>query len=194
MRTEVIPLIALSAVEAGILALLPILLIAAGTRVINGLRDARLPWTPYIELAAFATGVAAGVIVFGRSIDPALLGPSEVFRAGGTWDLSFGEFLARLANPLHYDLAAIFLSQSGALILLLGVIIIAAPIVRFQSPAAISNGIRNAFLAVSGAYLTIYGFGYCLWLLNRLNFWIFLLLMIIIHLRSRSDHVVVKLN
>lgn len=41
---------------------------------------------------------------------------------------------------------------------------------------------------------TIYGVGYCLWLLNRLNFWIFLLLMIIIHARGRSDKVVLKLN
>ena len=58
----------------------------------------------------------------------------------------------------------------------------------------IANAVRNAFLFVSGAYATIYGAGYCLWLLNRLNFWIFLLLMVAIHLRSRSDHVVVKLN
>jgi hypothetical protein len=51
-----------------------------------------LPWTPYIEFAAFATGVAAGAIVFAGSTDPAILGPSEVFRAGGTWDMSFADF------------------------------------------------------------------------------------------------------
>src|SRR5258707_5144452 len=101
MRTEVIPLIALGTIEVVVVALRPILLIAAGTRSINGLSDARLPWTPYIELASFVAGIAAGVIVFGRSTDPALLGPSEVFRAGGAWDLSFGEFLARIANPFR---------------------------------------------------------------------------------------------
>jgi hypothetical protein len=69
-----------------------------------------------------------------------------------------------------------------------------APLARFRSPAAIANGIRNAFLTVSGAYATIYGLGYCLWLLNRLNFWVFLLVMIAIHMRSRSDRIVLKLN
>src|SRR5260221_3159182 len=131
MRTEVIPLIALGAVQAAALAVLPILLVAAGTRIINGLSDARLPWTPYIELASFAAGIAAGVIVFGRSTDPALLGPSEVFRAGGAWDLSFGEFLARIANPFRYDLAAVFSSSAGALVLVLAAVLIAAPMVRF---------------------------------------------------------------
>ena len=194
MRTEVIPLLALATVEAVALALLPILLIAAGTRIINAVHDARLPWTPYVELAAFATGVAGGAIVFAGSTDPAILGPSAVFRAGGAWDMGFGEFLARFADPFRHHLSALFFSSAGAFVLILAVGLIAAPIVRFHSPAALANAVRNAFLTVSGAYATIYGLGYCLWLLNRLNFWAFLLLMILIHLRSRSDKVVLKLN
>ena len=60
MRTHVFPLLATAIFEAGLLAAIPIFAIALGTRIINGLQDARLRWTPTIELDAFATGAAAG--------------------------------------------------------------------------------------------------------------------------------------
>jgi len=193
MQTDILQHALLAAVQIALLALLPILLIVVGTRIINGLRDAWLPWTPYVELGAFAIGVAAGVIVFGKSTDPRLFSPSEVFRVGGFWDMNYIEFLGRNANPFRYHLSAL-LSLPGAIVILLATVLIAAPIVRFRSPAAISNGIRNVFLTVAGAYVTIYGLAYGLWLLNRLNFLIFLFLMIVIHMRSRSDKVILKLS
>jgi uncharacterized membrane protein len=79
-------------------------------------------------------------------------------------------------------------------LLVLAGILAVAPIVRFRGPRAVANGIRNAFLFVGGAYSTVYGLGYCLWLLNRLNFWSFLLLLIVIHMRSKSSHIVLKLH
>jgi len=100
MQTDILQHALLAAVQIALLALLPILLIVVGTRIINGLRDAWLPWTPYVELGAFAIGVAAGVIVFGKSTDPRLFGPSEVFRVGGFWDMNYIEFLGRNASVL----------------------------------------------------------------------------------------------
>src|SRR5689334_23355807 len=116
MRSEVIPILAERILEAAVLALLPILLIAVGARIVNSIRDARIPWTPYIELAAFVAGAAGGVIVFGHSTDTAALGPSEVFEVGGTWDMSLGGFLARVANPFNYNWAAL-LSPAGVVVL-----------------------------------------------------------------------------
>lgn len=194
MRTEVIPLIAERTLEAAILALVPIALIALGTRVVNAVRDARVPWTPFVEFVSFVAGLAAGVIIFGWSMDTEALGPSEVFRVGGPWDLSFGAFLARVANPSHYDWLAVFRSPAGPPILIFAAAVIVAPIFRFRSGAAVVNAVRNAFLVFSGAYAAIYGLGYCLWLMNRLNFWVFLLLMILIHIRGRSDKIELKLH
>jgi hypothetical protein len=194
MRTEVIPFLAERILEAAVLALLPIVLIAAGTRIINSVRDARVAWTPYVELAAFAAGIVAGVVVFGGNIDTAALGPSEVFRVGGTWDMSFGAFLTRVANPFHYDWTPLLVTPAGALMLAVAAAIVIASYVAFSAGAGLANAVRNAFLAVSGAYVAIYGLGYCLWIANRLNFWVFLLLMILIHMRSRSDKVVLKLH
>ena len=193
MRTQVIPMIAVSAVEAAILALIPALVIALGTRIINGLRDARVPWTPNIELAAFLAGAAAGALVFVNNTGPDLLGPTAVFAVGGPWDLTFGHFIARLANPFDYDFSSL-LSPAGAVLFLVAGTIAIAPVVRFETPAAVANAARNVFLALAGAYSAIYGLGYCLWLLNRLNFWVFLLLMVLVHLHSRTNKVVFKLH
>jgi hypothetical protein len=193
VQTPVIPMIASAMLEAALLAALPPLLIAIGSRAINAIEDAHLPWTPYVELGALATGAAAGAIIFGHSVDPSTLGPSAVFQVGGPWDMPFGEFIARVANPFRYDFS-VLLSSTGLLIVLIAALFAAAPMVWFRGSAAVANGVRNAFLAVAGAYSAIYGLGYCLWLLNRLNFWVFLLLMVLVHLHSRTDKVVFKLH
>jgi hypothetical protein len=200
--SELIPVIALFICQAALLAALPILVFAGATRLVNSVQDARLPWTPYIELAAMAIGIAAGAIILRASIDPATITPGEVFRVGGPWDLDFLRFLTERANPFAYDIWAVLPvpfssnlpSGAGLLVFFLSGIVIYAPILRFRSRRAIANGIRNAVIMILGAYVTIYGFAYFFWLLNKLNFWIFLFLLLLIHMRSRSQAVVLKLN
>jgi len=199
---ELIPAIALFVCQAALLAAVPVLLIAVATRVVNGVQDARLPWTPQVELVAFTIGIAGGVVILLNNIDPATLAPSEVFRLGGPWDLTFTEFLARRANPLAYDISVVWPvpfsgtlpTGAGITVLILGGAAIYAPVIRFRSRRAFANGIRNAILLFGAAYLTVYSFAYFFWLLNKLNFWIFLLLLLAIHIRTRSQPIVVKLN
>lgn len=200
--SELIPAVALFICQAALLAALPVLILAGATRVVNGIQDARLPWTPHIEMAALGVGVLAGVVILTTNIDPATIAPGEVFRFGGPWDLGFAEFLARRANPFAYDLSAVLPlpfsgrlpAGAGLLVFILSGVMIYAPILRFRSRRAIANGIRNAVLMVGGAYFTVYGFAYFFWLLNRLNFWIFLLMLFAIHMRSRTQKIVLKLD
>lgn len=202
MASELLNATALLVSQALFLALVPIAVLAGGTRIINGVHDARLRWTPYIELAALWIGIMAGVVIIIHNVDPATLGPTEVLRVGGPWDLTFGEFLAEKANPLRYDISAVLpLPFSGRLpsgwgfaAFFLGGLVIYAPILYFRSRRAVANAIRNAFVMICGAYFTVYGFAYFLWLMNRLNFWIFLVLMAIIHMRSRTERIVLRLN
>jgi hypothetical protein len=199
---ELIPAAALFICQLALLVLFPVLLFAAGARLINGIQDARLPWTPYSELVALWIGVMAGVVILGHTIDPATLTPSQVFRVDGPWDIGFVDFLARHANPFRYDVSPIFplpfsghaLSGPGLVVFFSGGAAIYLPILYFRSRRALANGIRNAWIMVCGAYVTVYGFALFVWLLNRLNFWVFLLLMLVIHLRSRSARIVLKLN
>jgi len=190
--SELIPAVAFFICEAALLAALPILLFAAATRAVNGVTDARLPLTPYIELAALAVGIAGGAVILSTNIDPATIAPGEVFRVGGPWDADFLEFLADRANPFAYS--GRLPSGAGLLVFVLSGVLIYAPILRFRSRRAVANGIRNAIIMIGGAYLTVYGFAYFFWLLNKLNFWIFLLLLLVIHMRSRSQPIVLKLN
>jgi hypothetical protein len=200
--SELIPAVAFFICQAALLAALPILLFAAATRAVNGVTDARLPWTPYIELASLAVGVAGGAVILGNSIDPATIAPGEVFRVGGPWDVGFLVFLAERANPFAYDISAVLPlpfsgrlpTGAGFLVFILSGVLIYAPMIRFRSRRAVANGIRNAVIMIGGAYVTVYGFAYLFWLLNKLNFWIFLFLLLLIHMRSRSQAIVLKLN
>jgi hypothetical protein len=200
--SELIPAVAFFICQAALLAALPILLFAAATRAVNGVTDARLPWTPYIELASLAVGVAGGAVILGASIDPATIAPGEVFRVGGPWDVGFLVFLAERANPFAYDISAVLPlpfsgrlpAGAGFLVFILSGVLIYAPMIRFRSRRAVANGIRNAVIMIGGAYVTVYGFAYLFWLLNKLNFWIFLFLLLLIHMRSRSQAIVLKLN
>jgi len=202
MASELIATTALFFFQAAFLAVMPVVILAIGSRIINGLQDARLPWTPYIELAAFFIGVAAGVVILIHNVEPGTLGPSQVFRVGGPWDLSFTEFLTEKANPLRYDISPIMTmpfsgelpTAAGFAVLLLGGAAIYAPVLYFRSRRSIANAFRNAFVMICGAYFTVLGFNYFLWLTNRLNFWIFLLVMVMIHLRSRTERIVLRLN
>lgn len=199
---ELLSEIALFICLAALLAVAPVLILAAATRLVNGLQDARLPWTPRIELAAFGVGVAGGAIVLANNIALATIAPDQVFRVGGPWDLTFAEFLATRANPLAYDLSMVWPvpfsgmlpSVAGLIVLLLAGVVIYAPIIRFRSRRGFANGIRNAVLVFGGAYLTVYSFAYVLWLTNKLNFWIFLVLLVAIYLHRRLRPIVVKLN
>jgi hypothetical protein len=200
--SELIPAVALFICQAALLAALPIMLFAAATRAVNGVADARLPWTPHIELAALAVGIAGGAVILSTSIDPATVAPGEVFRVGGPWDVDFLGFLAGRANPFAYDIAAVLPlpfsgnlpTGAGFLVFIFSGVLIYAPIIRFRSRRAVANGIRNAVIMIGGAYVTVYGFAYFFWLLNKLNFWIFLFLLLAIHMRSRSKAIVLKLN
>jgi hypothetical protein len=188
--------------DAVALAIIPFIPLALGSRAINSLQDARLPWTPVIEVLALAVGLLAGALILARSVEPASLEGREIFRPGGPWDLTFGQFLAHWGNPLTYRLSPLLpwpfsdgRIGSGLLIGLLAAATVYAPIVHFRTLRAAANALRNLLIVLWGAYATTYGFCFALWLLNKMNFWAFLLLLFAIHLlRSRSERMAFRLR
>ena len=89
------------------LAVIPFLPLLIGSRVINTIEDARSPWTPFIELLALLVGGVAGALVLAHNLPPGALAAGAIFREGGPWDLSPGQFLGRWANPFAYDYGAL---------------------------------------------------------------------------------------
>ncbi|MGA0562926.1 hypothetical protein ACO2RV_10785 [Ancylobacter sp. VNQ12] len=189
-------------IQATALLVFPFALLAATCRAINAVQDCQLPATPYIELFSLAVGVFAGGIILWTNIHWGLLDPGEIFRKGGPWDMSFGQFLAGPANPFAFDLSAILVwpfsgrlpTLAGLAVLLLGGAVFYVPILTYRTRRAFANGLRNAVILCWSAYATVYLFFYAGWLANKLNFWIFLLLLVVIGMRRRSERVVLKIN
>jgi len=185
------------------LSIIPFLPLLIGSRIINAVEDARSPWTPFIELAALLVGALAGALVLAHNLPPAATSAGAIFRQGGPWDLTAGQFLARWGNPLAYDyrpllpwpLARLPAALPAMLVLLFGGVAVAAPIVALPSARSMATAWRSLLVLLWGAYVTAYGFCFALWLLNKLNFWAFLLLAFVIHLvRSRGEHMVLRLK
>ena len=193
-------LFGLAALAFGTLPFVPLALLS---RAINAIQDARLLWTPTVELAALGIGVAAGALAIHATLDPASLTASEIFRKGGPWDLSIRQFLAGPANPLLYRWDATlpwrlrpFAGLTvGLVVALFAGLVVYAPVIIHRSRRAVAHGLRNALIVVWGALATVYFFAYVLWLANELNFWLFLILLIVIqNLRKRSERPVVKIG
>jgi hypothetical protein len=186
-------------VQAVILVALPFALLAVACRAINALQDARTAWTPAIELLSLGIGLAAGCLMLGRELDPRLLSAAEIFRPGGAWDLDFVAFLRRWGDPLTYPVQVLLpgpgASRLGPPALLLAAAVTLGPVVALRSLRGVAAGLRNLVIVLWGAAAAVYGFCLVLWLLNQLNFWAFLLVLLAIQLvRSRSEHVVVHLR
>ena len=193
-------LFGLAALALGALPFVPLALLS---RAINAIQDARLPWTPTVELAALAIGVVAGALAIQATLDPASLTASEIFRKGGPWDLSIRQFLAGPANPLLYRWDTVLpwpLRPSagltvGLVVALFAGLVVYVPVIIHRSLRAVAHGLRNAVIVVWGALATVYLFAYLLWLANELNFWLFLVLLIIIQtMRKRSERPVVRIG
>ena len=185
------------------LSVIPFLPLVIGSRIINGVEDARSPWTPFIELLALLIGALGGALVLAHNLPPAATSAGAIFRAGGPWDLTVAQFLGHWGNPFAYDyrplvpwpFAGFAGAVPGTLVLLFGAAVVAAPVIVLPSARSVATAWRNLLVLLWGAYATAYGFCFALWLLNKLNFWAFLLLIFIIHLaRSRGEHLVLRLK
>jgi hypothetical protein len=185
------------------LCVIPFLPLLIGSRLINTLEDARSPWTPFIEVLALLIGGVAGALVLGHNLPPGTTSAGAIFRDGGPWDLTPGQFLGHWGNPFAYDyrpllpwpFAGFAAAVPGTLVLLFGAAIVAAPVVALPSARSVATAWRNLLVLLWGAYATAYGFCFALWLLNKLNFWAFLLLIFVIHVvRSRGEELVLRLK
>lgn len=202
MTGDVLAIAGLYAVGAVILGILPFIPLAVMSRAINTVQDARLPLTPTVELLALAAGVVAGAIVLVSNVHGAAVSASVIFQKGGYWDLPPHLFLAARADPLIYDWSALMpwplpghAPGLSLLVAVIGAAVVYGPVILFRSPRAVANGLRNAVILMWAAGTTIYLFNYAIWVANELNFWIFLVLLVVLQMtRKKSEKPVVKIG
>ena len=186
-------LILLAAFHAFLVLALPFVPLAAGSRLINLVQNARLPLTPVIETAGLATGVLLGTFLLAQHLPTGALSLTEVFTQGNYWHISLKEFLFERVNPSSFPLAEVLVPglagqhfgpvQQGLLPALGALLVL--PLLLERGPAAVANSARNLLVVVWAAYATVYLVCLIYWLLAILNFWAFLIAMLLIQYLRR---------
>lgn len=201
MGLELIMATLLMVTQAVFMVCLPFAILFVTTRVVNAAQDAHTPWTPYIEVVALAVGVTAGIIVLFHIVDPLLIRPGELLRVGGPWDMEFATFFTTFANPFSYDISPLLppyisapVNYPAIAVFLFAGALFYGPVLYFRSRTAFANGVRNLIIMLWSAYTTIFLFFLSGWILNRLNFWVFLVLMAVIHKLRGAPRIILKLS
>ncbi|HLW28851.1 MAG TPA: hypothetical protein VKY54_14045 [Kiloniellales bacterium] len=183
----------LAAFHAFLVLALPFVPLAAGTRLISLIQNARLPLTPVIETAALAVGVLLGSFLLAQHLPAGALSLTDVFTPASHWNIGLKEFLFERANPSAFPLMEVLVPgvadqhfgpvQQG-LLPALGVLLV-LPLLLERGPAAVANSARNLLIAIWAAYATVYLICLFYWLLALLNFWAFLVAMLLIQFLRR---------
>lgn len=178
-------LLLLAAFHAALVLTIPFVPLAAGSRLINLAQEARLPLTPLIETAALVLGVVIGAFLLAQNLPPGSLTMAGLFDGRGFWAISLERFLLERVNPLNYPLGEVLLPHDELgglqpLLLPAAMTLLVLPLLVERGPAAIANGARNLLILLWAAYATVYLVCLLYWLLALLNFWAFLVALLLI--------------
>lgn len=181
--------VAVAAFHAVLLLTIPFLPLAAGSRLINAVQRARLPITPAIETAALLVGVVVGAMLLATHTQPASFDVAGIFTPGGYWDIPVERFLLDRASPANYPLFDVLLPAQGGIApyapLVAALAVGILPLAIGRSAAGIANGARNLLIVLWAAYATVYLVCLLFWLLALLNFWSFLVALLLVQTRRR---------
>lgn len=145
-------------------------------------------WRP--GLATFA-GVALGICQIVAQWEPNTLTFQAIFHEGGRWELGIDEFWTlvaqRLADGPHSLMDHLLTDDERwnySLIVFIAAILFVLDFLRtlvdgFRGPALLGF-LLDITMAVLACGLTIYGVHAGLWLLNRLNFWVVLVAILLL--------------
>jgi hypothetical protein len=194
--------------EAGLLSLRVLLLIAP-LLVWQWTFALARPWRAKAGPAGLtlAASVVAGLSAFAAVLPSAALTWDGIVAPGGYWDLDLAGFLQRSADlagdavPALLDIfgsdderrnfqVCIGLSVALWLIRLIAVLMTRPP--RVEEAAFLAAEMTSFFI---GSFAALYAFALLLWSVNRLNFWLFLVLILLIQdFRYREPPLVCRLT
>jgi len=181
----VLSLLLLAAFHAVLVLAIPFVPLAAGSRLINMAQEARLPITPMVETLALVLGVVIGAFLLAYNLPQGSLTLAGLFDGQGFWTISLDRFLLERVNPLNYSLADVLLPNAELgglqpLLLPAATALLVMPLLLQRGPAGLANGARNLLILVWAAYATVYLVCLLYWLLALLNFWAFLVALLLI--------------
>ena len=175
---------------------LPVIVISANRRALRMPAIREFAQIPLLAKLTVGAGLVLGVAVACIAAKPELVRPAQIFATPGPWDITFVEFLRYRVNPLAFDYAgAARAIRSGGLFggLALSLLLVAGALTAAIAICIRVWYIREAMLAsalclltvLCTAYLVVYAGAGFLWLLNHVNFLIFLAPLILVRKYAR---------
>ena len=175
---------------------LPVIIVRANRHAVRrpAVREfAQIPLLPKLTIGG---GIALGIVIACIAAKPEFVEPSKIFASPGPWDITLVEFLRYRVNPLAFDyVGAARVIHSGGLFdsLTLLVLFVAGALTASIVICIRVWYIREAMLAsllclltvLCTAYLVVYACAGFMWLLNHMNFLIFIVPLMLVRKYSR---------
>ena len=164
----------------------------SGTRLISLIQNARLPLTPVIETAARYVGVLLGSFLLAQHLPAGALSLTDVFHPRVTGTLASRSSSSSAPIPSAFPLMECWFQGSPistsapcsrVLLPALGVLLVCH--CCWSGAPRPSPAVRNLLIAIWAAYATVYLICLFYWLLALLNFWAFLVAMLLIQFLRR---------
>lgn len=164
---------------------LPVIIVSANRRAVRMPAVREFVQIPLLPKLTISGGIVLGVVIACLAAKPELVRPAQIFASPGPWDITFVEFLRDRVNPLAFDYAAAARAiHAGGPFdgLALSLLFVAGALTAAISICFRVWYIRGAMLASSlclltilcTAYLVVYACAGFMWLLNHMNFLIFI--------------------
>jgi hypothetical protein len=175
----------------------PVALIGIARYGIRQVAEPEYVQIPLLIKLTVTAGLILGVGLLAAVARPEYYLLEQVFRVGGPWDLSLGEFLRYRVSPLRLDVEAVidelrFGDPRGNLaVLFLTPVILALVMVvacyRYWEPlAATTCALVSLGAIVIVAYVVFYLACGALWVANLLNFWALLVILALYQWRKHA--------
>jgi|AACY02.3.fsa_nt_gi hypothetical protein len=178
-----------------LLLLIPFLVVRFALFVVHRPTVAPQVEIPLLNKLSILSGFLFGFLLISEALQRGLGDVANIFAEDAYWDLTFWGFLTGPTNPFHIEVYDIFWPETivgvGSLLcFLLGIVAIAIVVWRVAPRGRVINMLFASFVMLAAsAYMTVYAVSAMAWLMAKLNFFVFGLLLLY---RASKRHTLMK--
>jgi hypothetical protein len=176
---------------------IPIALVGLARFAVRGLAAPDYVQIPLLSKLTIMAGVILGVALLCDLAFPSLYPLEQVLKIGGPWDLNLWAFLTTRVNPLALDVRDLlrslrfegpwrFLSLMFAVAIALAVLSVFLCFYYWRPPQAVISAAVGLLNVAIFAYVVFYLVCGLLWMINTLNFWALVVILLLYQSRWRA--------
>ncbi len=175
-----------------LLLLVPFMVIRFASFVTNRPVSAPQVEIPMLNKLAILSGFFLGFVLVSEALQRGLGDVENIFSKNAYWDLTFLGFLSGPTNPLNIVMQDIFWPETivgvaSLLCFFLGMMVIFVVVWRVAPQGRVLSMLLASIVALAAtAYVTVYAMSAMVWLIAKLNFFVFGLLLLYRPLKPRK--------